>query len=1143
MAHDGSSDDESTFLDAQETHEDDGVLSVPKITAEEELSPSSSAASPLKPSSPASIGRTKAISAAAAPVSPSINGQNAGGSNETPRGFWDARRRTQSVGNLRPGDSPIGPNSTCPVTFLASPAHSESALNVHNEVRGVAPPPPPISVRGAGDSKPNGFMAIGESLLAGMADFAGIKSPRGALQKVLVVYPTPGPLFVDLFSRDDGTGAKVKGFRRKSDGSMADAEASGKVFAGDVLVAINGVDVTKTVFSDIITTAREATFPLTLTFQCYQSNKEEAEKQKQVPSLERKHSSGPLPPISPSSSGGWSARLSQMTRSGSFDQKSSGTELGNGPPKSPSSQPTADATTGKFGISLGKVRNTGTDGVKSLFRIIGTKPSRPDEDRNVVKGWMNDLALKPHSSASSGGRHRKTPVNTNTDVLHSTPIVAVTTGGRFVGVLDEDMHEFALTWFRKTPPEMDIRPIKGVKCCPYFASVDDVGAILSLQCESIRFPQLKRVVEMPRPLVLDPAVGNMVDVLLEAGAGSFSATLASNEHDSFQVKISTESVSLVKISEDEGEGGVVVKADYTASLQVLLDPADQLRFTLKVKEFGGFLGNRDGDVCDLKKRQPQLDTLSCFFLVAQNRQHRDILTLLIRKFRARVLTPEQEEQAQNDERDLYMDPAFAVAVAPPPPLTTSKSGGSASGALSPASNSGATGDTLSSAGSPTTVTTPVSGPLVSPAAGKTRPARLQSDGSIGSISSVRFSDLVGLESEDSGQSSKKERDSDVTTPVSTPPRFALASNKNGFPANGGGIDVDTSFVEGRLDAQDREISMLREKLASMSVLLKMAEQETKQVAASLEVKDNRIELQQMKIRQLEKLPGQCDSQAREIQNLRVKLEEEAKRHVACRDEFQQLSSAVSKHASEIHDQGVQTEGQFLDGDTFTDTTIGFSRSGLERDTWFGSIATVTADDLQQQIKDQQVQIAQLKDEQVDLVAERNMFRAKSTELSRELRKLVGANNNRSLDDLEAQLAERSSLQTELAVVKAEAKRSADEVAEMKNMVDRMSDKDKGAKRLAAQNLELQRTVYQLKDSLSESKEQVDAVKKINSALASRLHRLQPETRGSIVEAPPTSPLGSIPSDDEDDDEDDDDEEEDEELQDGIAAFRRSLVGQ
>ncbi|KAG6587373.1 putative mitochondrial protein [Phytophthora cinnamomi] len=789
MAHDGSSDDESAFLDAQETHEDDGTLAAPKLAVEEELSPSSSAASPLKPGSPASIGRSKAVSAAAAPVSFALNAQDAGGANEALRGFWDTRRRTQSAGHLTAGSSPFGPTSTPPAAFLASPAHSESALKLHS---GQAPPPPPIAVRGAGDIKSNGFMALGESLLAGMADFAGIKSPRGAIQKVLVAYPTPGPLFVDLFSKDDGTGAKVKGFRRKQDGSMADAEACGKVFAGDILVAINDVDVTKMVFADIITTAKEASFPLTLTFHCYQSNREDAEKQsqqKQVPPMERKHSSGPLPPISPSSSGGWSARLSQMTRSGSFDQRNSGADLANTPPKSPSSHPTGDANTGKFGISLGKVRNTGTDGVKSLFRIMGNKPSRPEEDMNVVKGWMNDLALKPHSSASSGGRHRKTPVNTNTDVLHSTPIVAVTTGGRFVGVLDEDVNEFALTWFRKTPPEMDIRPIKGVKRCPYFASVDDVGAILSLQCESLRFPQLKRVVEMPRPLVLDPAVGNMVDVLLEAGAGSFSATLASNEHDSFQVKISAESVSLVKISEDEGEGGMVVNADYTTFLQVLLDPADQLRFTLKVKEFGGFL-----------------------------------------------------------------------------------------------------------------------------------------------------------------------------------------------------------------------------------------------------------------------------------------------------------------------------------------------------------------DDLQQQIKDQQKEIARLKDEQVKLVAERNTFRAKSTELSRELRKLLGANNNRSLDDLQTQLAERSSLQAELAMVKAEAKRSADEIAEMKEMVDRMSDKDKGAKRLAAQNLELQRTVYQLKDSLSESKEQVDAVKKINSALASRLHRLQPETRGSVVEAAPTSPLDSIPSIPSDDEDDDDEEEEDEDLQDGIAAFRRSLVG-
>ncbi|GMF21536.1 unnamed protein product [Phytophthora lilii] len=1147
MAHDGSSDDEAAFLDAQDAAEDDGVLADAQNPLEVELSPSSSAASPLKSASPASVGRTKAVSAAVPPVSLPVQIPDEDASNKPSHGFWDARRRTQSDGNLRLDVASPAVNFTPQAAFSASPAHSESALRVHNEKAGVAPPPPPISVRPALD-KSNGFMSIGENLLAGMADFAGIKSPRGAVQKVHVVYPKAGPLFVDLFSRDDGTGARVRGFRRKPDGSTADAEASGRVFPNDELVAINAVDVTNMVFADIITTAKDATFPLTLTFQCYQANREEHDKlkqQKQVTPLERKHSSGPLPPVSPSSNGGWSARLSQMTRSGSFDQKNSGTDIGNAPPRSPSSSSTtSEPNAGKFGISLGKVRNSGTDGVKSLFRIMGNKASRPEEDRNVVKGWMNDLALKPHSSASAGGRHRKTPANTNADVLHSTPIMAVTTGGRFVGVLDEDIHEFALTWFRKIPPDVDIRQIKGVHRCPYFASVDDVGAIISLQCESLRFPQLKRVVEMPQPLVLDPAVGNMVDVLLEAGAGSFSATLASNELDSFQIKILADSVLLVKISEEEDEGGVVVKAAYSAFLQVLLDPADQLRFTLKVQEFGGFLGTREGDVCDLKKRQQQLESLSCFFLVAQNRQHRDILTLLIRKFRARVLTPEQEEQAQSDEKNLFMDPAFSVTVPLPPVLTASQSVGSTSGALSPASNSAATGETSSSAGSPTTISTPISGVLASPAAGKTRPSRLQSEGSMSSISSARFSDLVGLQPDEPGPSTH-DRGSDVTTPATTPPRSAVTLNRNGF---GGSNSVSNdsslrnSFVEGRLAAQEKELAMLREKLASMSVLLKTAEQENKQITASLEVKDNRIELQQMKIRQLEKYPGQCDFQAREIQSLRAKLEDEEQRHIVCREELQQISSTSAKRASEMINQGVQTEAEFMDGDKCQDT-IGLSGSGLERDAWFGNVATITAADLQQQIKDQQAQIAQLQNDQVNLIAERNMFRAKSMELSKELRKLVGANNNRTLDELEAQLAERSSLEAELALVKAEAERSAHEMAEMKGMLDSVSDKDKGAKRLAAQNLELQRTVHQLKDSLSESRDQVEAVKKINSALASRLHRLQPEAHNEITDAPPTSP-SSIPafsSDDEDED-DDDDEDEDEELKNGIAAFRRSLVG-
>ncbi|CAI5709108.1 unnamed protein product [Peronospora destructor] len=574
MVHDGSLDDEPSYSDTQDTTEGNEMIPESKNPLEVELSFNSSSPSSRKSASSVLHDRSKALSASAAPTSLSVNSQDTVNPNKVLHGFWNGQRRTQSDGNLGrhnvPSSFSISVNNTILATSLASPAHSESSLMVHNEKGGLEPLSPSISVRAPMSSTPQKFTDMGERLLAGMANLAGTKSPRGTLQKVHVVYPTSGPLYVDLYSRDDGTGAFVKGFRRKLDGSMADAEASGRVFPGDELAAINDVDVTKMVFKEIITLAQEATFPLNLTFCCHQIKREENEKQKTT--MDEKFSSGPLAPvlplISPSNSAGWSAKLSQMTRSGSFDQKTSGTDLGNGVPISPSLHSTStELNGGKFGISLGKV---GTDGVKmSLFRMIGNKTSRSDKDKKMVKSLMDDLALKPHNR-TAGGRHRKSEANTNSDVIHSTPLVAVTTGGRFIGVLDEDANEFALTWFRKTPPEIDIRQIKGVKRCPYFPSVDDVGAVLSLRCESLRFPQLQRVVEMPRPLVLDPDVGSTVDVFLEAGAGSFSATLASNEHDSFQIKISAKSVTLIKIS--EGDGGVVVKATYGPFLQVLLDP-------------------------------------------------------------------------------------------------------------------------------------------------------------------------------------------------------------------------------------------------------------------------------------------------------------------------------------------------------------------------------------------------------------------------------------------------------------------------------------------------------------------------------------------------------------------------------------------
>uniref|UniRef100_A0AAV1UST1 PDZ domain-containing protein n=1 Tax=Peronospora matthiolae TaxID=2874970 RepID=A0AAV1UST1_9STRA len=1129
MARNHPSTTEATSITASDNEEENEVLLESPLPLQVELSLTSHTASPSTPISFTSSGRPKAVSAAAAPSIPPINSQDTDESNATTRDFWNAQRRTQSDGNMRDYGLSMRPSlqldsAAALPALLAGPAHSESSLQIHNEKTDVALPPP-ISVRAPGALKPHGLIAMGEGFLAGMADFAGLKSPRDkALHKVVVVYRTPGPLYVDLLSRDDGTGALVKAFRRKADRSMADAEASGRVFPGDELVTINSVDVTKMVFSEIISAVQEATFPVKLTFHCHRTQNEELEKKQTI-----------LPPSSPSGSPGWGARLSQLTKSGSFEQKNSGSDLNRAIPRSPLPYSVnSELSGGKFGISLGKA---GTDGVKQSFlRIISNKPSRPEEDKNVVKAWMDDLALKPHNS-SAGGRRRKASAKMNVDVPHSTPIVAVTTGGRFVGVLDEDLNEFALTWFRKTPPETDVRPIRGVKRCPYFPSVDDVGAILLLRCASLRFVQLQRVVEMPRPLVLDEDVRKTVDVFLEAGAGSFSATLASNENESFRIKITAESVALVKRSEDDG--GIVVEAVYGPYLQVLLDPTNQLRFTIKVQEFGGFLGAREGDICDVRNRREQLGTLSCFVLVAQNRQNRDILTLLIRTFRARVISLEQEELARADEKNLFMDPAFDVTPPPTSPFA-SQNVVLRLGAVSPASDTATTRDSTSSAGSPPSATTLLSETTSSPVAKSLRPVQLQREGSLSSMSSTRLSDLVGLERGDSGELTGK-RTSDFTLSTPRPPRASVAASKNGLGMSSNDVGVDNSFLEGRLAAQAKEISTLREKLVSVSVLHNVAMQENKQVAAAIEMKNNRIELQQTKIRQLEKLARQHDAQAREMQILRSKLEAEERQLASCRDELEQLAGVAAKCSLRTLDQDTQTEAQFITGKGLVDTGV-WSVPSWNRDALSGTVATVSTTDLQQHVEDQQAQIAQLEDRYVNAVAERNMLRAKSTELSREVRKLVEANDNRPLDDLVAKLAEQSRLQVELASIKAEAAETAQELAELKRQFDSAGDKVKGGKRLVARNKVLLRTVQQLKESLSEAMDQVDAVKKVNSTLASRLHRLQPDARGGIVDCAPTSPSTSFPavsSDDEDGD--DDEEDEDEELQDGIAAFRRSLT--
>lgn len=1026
---------------------------------------------------------------------------------------------------------------------VPDPRRTQSANALHAEQQQRAASPTHMQEKdkstmlaAMGRSSSN-FLALSSNFFMGAT--AALKDEKVASVPVNVLYKEAGSLFVDLFSRPDGKGAYVKAFRRKADGTMGTAEASGQIRVNDELFAINGAVMTDMLFSDIIQAAKSATFPLTLTFHC------------RVVVEPRRNSL--LPPPSPAKGGSsattssWTNKLNQMIaetgikRSSSFESKIGQQQNGDSSgsttsPASPSETPAGLTTPGKLkqswgdAITLDKMKHSGQDGMKNLLRMIGGK-SRPEEDRDTVNMWLEQLLLRPdisHADQEGGA----SPVNS---LYHSTPIVAVTAGGRPIAVKEEDTSEFAVTWYRKTS-ENDLIHIKGAKTGRYFPSVDDVGTKISAQVQSLRFAQLARVVEFPRTLQIDPAVGELVDILLEAGAGSFSATLASNEHDSFQVKISSEAVTLVKVSEDDDEAGVIVNARYDQHVQVLLDPTQQLRFTLKVKEFGSFLGNRRGDTCSMKMRKKmttkqqqenQFADFSCFFLVAQNPQHRDILALLIRKFRAQALSSEQEDQAHRDEINLFMDPAFACSS-----LNSSASGGYPS--TKHASPQGHDGRGSSTNSLPlaraATTGSAANGAMAEMSLDRVEGRRSASEGmqSVG----ARIIDMFGLDQDDN---------EDTKNGSPYVPRQQVAASA-GAIGKSAAANPD-AFLQSRMVSQEKEIAMLQEKLSSLSVLLKSIDHEKKQIQASLEVKDRRIELQQLKIKQLEKLTTHYNTQARELQTLRAKLEDEERLRALTQQQLDELvarSTSIPQH----RDQESQTDDQYKQQHTAE------KNAGKSDDGWVGEdiasqlsprsinfemdFMTSTITKLQQQVANQQRELTKLQDQQLAIVSERNAFRSKTTELSKELRKLVTA--NRSLADIETQLTERSELAMQLSIAKAEAKRATDESKEFKDALEcvvkqrGMGDKDKDTQRILSQNLDLQRVVHQLTDSLNESKDQMAAMKKINSALVEKLGALQPDARGSIFfESPMNSPSSvasarvnpTFSSDEESDDSDDD----------------------
>ncbi|RHZ09990.1 hypothetical protein DYB26_011977 [Aphanomyces astaci] len=80
-----------------------------------------------------------------------------------------------------------------------------------------------------------------------------------------VVYESRGPLYMDLCSRTSPhLGALVKSFRATADGGKGQAELSGNVHVGDLVLALNDVDCTVLPFQRIVLEAKNANFPLVL---------------------------------------------------------------------------------------------------------------------------------------------------------------------------------------------------------------------------------------------------------------------------------------------------------------------------------------------------------------------------------------------------------------------------------------------------------------------------------------------------------------------------------------------------------------------------------------------------------------------------------------------------------------------------------------------------------------------------------------------------------------------------------------------------------------------------------------------------------------------------------------------------------------
>ena len=214
--------------------------------------------------------------------------------------------------------------------------------------------------------------------------------------------------------------------------------------------------------------------------------------------------------------------------------------------------------------------------------------------------------------------NRKTSIEERTDLIDTIEHVRLNQTGPYHTdqlwvsskgqKLTERNTDLVMAWYRATP-QGDFFNIRGVNGGEYQPSVDDVGARICMQCQSAQYSHVFKLVEVG-PIDMDPKVQDIVSILVDAGFGSFSATLASHAEDSFQIKVDRDHVIVACVSEDATQSGVVKHFEYNRAVQVILDPVQTCRFTLIFQEEGWTLGDRPGAVCDL--HEANLATMALF---------------------------------------------------------------------------------------------------------------------------------------------------------------------------------------------------------------------------------------------------------------------------------------------------------------------------------------------------------------------------------------------------------------------------------------------------------------------------------------------------------------------------------------------------